>query len=271
MPVTTTRSLIGMTEAGDAGRDLSWFEKLTSDDAYAGAILITKYGQSPAFQQKVRELFSIKPCIIHFGCTGWGSTAMEPGNVPPEELISSIRSFIDSGFPAENIVLRIDPIIPTPEGLEKAKAVLALSQRIIPDVTRIRISIYDDYHAARAEMIRRGYQPIDHITKWKNEMERRPTERQIQRVAGALMAAAPHQKFELCAEPELNDFLPDIFHWSGCLSKKDCDIMGITVPDGIGINGQNRFGCRCLMMKKELLSNKRRCPNNCAYCYWGRN
>lgn len=269
---TSRNPLVGMTEAGDAGRDLSWYDKLIANPRFAGAILITKYGQDASFQAKAKELFSQKPCIIHFGCTGWGGSPMEPGNVSPEEYINSIRTFIDSGFPATNVVLRIDPIIPTPEGLERAKNVVSLAKNIIPDVKRIRISIYDDYHAARQEMSRRGYAPIDHNTKWKNEMERRPTPEQVSRVAGALLSIAkPDQTFELCAEPELSQFMPDTLKWFGCLSQLDCDIMGITVPEEIGINGQSRYGCRCLMMKTELLSNKRRCPNNCAYCYWGRN
>lgn len=263
--------LIGMTEAGDAGRDLSWYDKLISQDIFAGAILVTKYGQDEDFQAKALDLLrNHKPCIIHFGCTGWGDTPMEPGNVDPDTLLRSIRRFIDTGFPASNIVLRIDPIIPTSEGLEKAANVVTLAKDIIPDVKRIRISIYDDYHHSREEMCRRGYEPIDNHRRWKSELERRPTPDQVRQVAETLLAVArPDQIFELCAEPELNADYPDQFHWFGCLSRKDCEIMNIEVPEGIGINGQNRYGCRCLKMKRELLSNRKRCPNNCAYCYWG--
>jgi DNA repair photolyase len=264
---------IGMTEAGDAGWNLSWYEKLTSDDSvYAGAILITKNAANPRFAEKVLELIKTKPCIIHAGVTGWGGSAMEPGIKDPETTIKALRKLIDDGFPAKNIVLRIDPIIPTEEGLEKAGYVLRLARIHIPDVKRIRISIYDDYHKAREEMCRRGFAPIDDITKWKNEMERRPSPEQVNAVAETCLEYAhPDQIFELCAEPELAAAYPDRFTWSGCLSRKDCEIMNIEVPEHIGINGQNRYGCRCLKMKKELLSSKRRCPTNCAYCYWGRN
>lgn len=268
---TTVWKKIGMTEAGDAGRDFTWFNTLTQVPAFKGAILITKYGQNEEFQEKAKALFKIKPCIIHFGCTGWGNSKMEPGNVTPEEYINSIRSFIDSGFPAENIVLRIDPIFPNKEGIDRALNVIRLAQSIIPDVKRIRISIYDDYHNSREEIVRRGYEPIDNITKWKNEQERRPTDTQVKMVADALIKATPNQIFECCAEPEIAKAYSDHFVWTGCLSKTDCDIMGIEIPNNVGINGQNRFGCRCLTMKQELLSKKHRCQNNCAYCYWGRN
>ena len=197
---------------------------------------------------------------------------MEPGLPEPEITINAIRHLIDAGFPAENIVLRIDPIIQTDEGIERAKHVMELATAIIPDVKRIRISIYDDYHLSREEMCRRGYAPIDKTTKWKNEMERRPNPYHIKQIAEMLMSiSGPDQHFELCAEPELEQAYPDRFHWTGCLSHKDCEIMGIHVPSNIGINGQNRFGCKCLKMKRELLNKKKRCSSNCAYCYWGRN
>lgn len=200
------------------------------------------------------------------------TTTAPQTTIAPETTIKALRKLIDDGFPAKNIVLRIDPIIPTEEGLEKAGYVLRLARIHIPDVKRIRISIYDDYHRAREEMCRRGFAPIDDITKWKSEMERRPSPEQANAVAETCLEYAhPDQIFELCAEPELAAAYPDRFTWSGCLSRKDCEIMNIEVPEHIGINGQNRYGCRCLKMKKELLSSKKRCPTNCAYCYWGRN
>lgn len=263
---------IGMTEAGDAGIDLSWFEKIKNNDDLVGAILITKGIANKPFRDKALELIKLKPIMIHAGITGWGGSPMEPAIKTPEESINAVRELIDAGFPAEHIVLRIDPIFPNDEGLTRATHVIDLAKNIIPNVKRIRISIYDDYYRARQEIVSRGYKPIDKNPKWKSELERRPTKEQVRVVAEALMKAAnPDQVFELCAEPELAEAYPDRFKWFGCLSHKDCKIMGIKVPEGIGINGQNRFGCRCLKMKTELLSNKRRCPHNCAYCYWGRN
>ena len=274
-----TPFIIGMTEAGDPGLDLNWLNRLNnnlnqwdkplSNKEYAGAILITKAGHRPQFQEAVKQLKL--PCIIHFDCTGWGSTDMEP-NVPNYvDMLYSIHKFINNGFPANRCVLRIDPIIPTKEGLDRAAKVVRCAEQMLPDITRIRISIYDDYHKSREEIIRRGYKPVDSITKWKNEQERRPTPEQVQMVAETLITARPKQIFEVCAEPELANAYPDHFIWTGCLSTTDLNLMHIPLPDNISINGQNRYGCRCLTMKQELLDKKMRCPNNCAYCYWGRN
>lgn len=265
------RKIIGMTEAGDAGWDLSWYDTIINGEQYAGAILITKAVCNKGFQQKAIDIIKHKPVIIHAGCTGWGGTSMESGARTPIETLNGIRQLIDNGFPATNMVLRIDPVIPTTEGLERAASVVKLAGEIIPDVKRIRISIYDDYAHSHKMMASRGYETIDDIRRPKSEKERRPTLEHVRAVAETMLKYAnPDQIFELCAEPELEAAYPERFRWSGCLSHVDCDIMGIEVPSNVGINGQNRYGCRCLRMKKELLRNKRRCPNDCAYCYWSK-
>jgi hypothetical protein len=58
--------MIGITERGDAGLDLSWADRLSEVD---GAILITK-NPRPKFQKVVME--ASKPVIIHFTVTGYG-------------------------------------------------------------------------------------------------------------------------------------------------------------------------------------------------------
>lgn len=259
---------IGITEAGDAGRDLSWYPQAYYDNNLKGVVLITKSGQLKEFQRRALELNKVKPVIIHFTITGWGMYAMEPNVAAPIIVLRSIRSLIDSGFPAERCVLRVDPIIPTEQGLSLAADVLRHYQDIIPDVSRIRVSIYDDYHKAREKMVLRGYPPVDNMLKWKNEAERRPSRDQVRAVADILTTVLPNQVYECCAEPELVEYVPSRFKAIGCVSKRDCDIMGIAVPIDVGENGQNRFGCKCLRIKRELLSHKHPCVNDCAYCYW---
>lgn len=61
---------IGMTEAGDAGWDLSWYDKIKNDENCLGGILITKAGSNQRFQEKALDLIRFKPIIIHFGITG---------------------------------------------------------------------------------------------------------------------------------------------------------------------------------------------------------
>ena len=69
---------IGITERGDAGIDLSWFQKLNTVD---GVVLITKRITN-AFINKVLEAHNNgHKIIVHCTCTGWGSSYLE-SNVP---------------------------------------------------------------------------------------------------------------------------------------------------------------------------------------------
>ena len=260
--------LIGITERGDAGRDLSWLPKL-KQNGLDGVILITKSADLPDFQQALLSAHNITQTILHATITGWGGTAMEPNVSDVDTVIDSLRTLIQSGYPAERIVLRVDPVIPTDEGIARACNVLSIARTRLPDIHRIRISIYDDYHKAREEMLRRGYPAIDTMQKWKNEMERRPSDDQIMAVGYALAQTRPDIQYECCAEPELVEKFPANFSAIGCVSAKDLSIMNLPQPSQTLQNMQHRFGCLCLSAKRELLTNKRRCANNCAYCYWG--
>ena len=71
---------IGITEAGDAGVDLSWVDKMGSVD---GAVLITKC-ISPNFVDAAMK-FKDK-IIVHATITGYGGTILEPLVPYPYEI-----------------------------------------------------------------------------------------------------------------------------------------------------------------------------------------
>ena len=127
---------IGITERGDASIDYSWVDKLNNVD---GAIIITK-NLNEKLQTKILE--ASKPIIVHCTCTGWGGSYLEP-NVPNyKEQLNNLKSLIDKGFLKSHCVLRIDPIIPTTEGIERVKNVLEYAKDLyLFDTIRIRISI----------------------------------------------------------------------------------------------------------------------------------
>ena len=109
---------IGITEAGDAGVDLSWVDKMGSVD---GAVLITKC-ISPNFVDAAMK-FKDK-IIVHATITGYGGTILEPLVPYPYEQYGAIMYLIEKGFPKEKIVIRVDPIIPTRKGCERALNVI---------------------------------------------------------------------------------------------------------------------------------------------------
>ena len=105
---------IGITERGDAGCDLSWYEKLDSVD---GAIIITKKLSDGVIE---RLLNVSKPVILHCTCTGLGGTWLEPNVYDYKTQLNQLIKLIDKGFDKNRVVLRIDPIIPTDFGIEAA-------------------------------------------------------------------------------------------------------------------------------------------------------
>lgn len=251
---------IGITERGDAGIDLSWVSKMDTVD---GAILITK-NITEAFIQLV--LACKKPVIVHATCTGYGGSELEP-NVPKyQEQIAKAVELIDRGFPAERMVLRIDPIFPTPKGLVKLQYVLQEYANVLRPrgVNRIRISVLDEYKHVKQRFLEHGWYCI-----YGNNFQ--ASDQQLQNIASVL-EDYPYI-FETCAESKLEGYSNmskyDNIYDCGCISTKDLDLMGINYT-GLAMyeNPQNRRGCHCLQFKTELLTNKKQCPHGCVYCYW---
>lgn len=246
---------IGITEQGDGGVNLSWAEKL---DHVNGAIIITKNLNDDAIN---KILMHKDKLIVHCGCTGMGGTIYEP-NVPEYNWqLNQIAKLIHFGFDPTHIVLRIDPILPTKEGLDYLKRVLDKFQEMqntnpgMAAINRIRISIMDMYPHARQRFHNADIQP-PYGDKFYASYE------MIHNVIEALY----HYPYiyETCAEPYLTS--TNIIQM-GCISEKDLCILGLT-RDTEYVNPQNRKGCLCLSCKTELLSCKHPCKHKCLYCYW---
>lgn len=245
---------IGFTERGDAGIDFSWYQKLNTVD---GAVIITKR-LSPECNRLL--LTTSRPCILHCTCTGLGGTRLEP-NVPAYGVqLDLLADLVAAGFPSERIVLRIDPVIPVPRGLDAAEAVLhGLARRKIP-VSRIRFSVYDEYPHARDRLAAAGLPPFYPDGRFY------ASDAQMRQVAD-MLRKYPYV-YETCAEDWAARIDPDRFVSRGCLSPYDLQVLGLDTYGNHDENRQRRSGCHCLGCKVELLSCKHRCPNQCMYCYW---
>ena len=108
----------GTTEISDPCFHLEIFENL-----YDGNLIITKR-LTPAFIDKLVE--NKNKCILHVTCTGMGGSKIEPLVPPKETTYNRVVELIDKGFPVEQIVLRVDPIIPTEKGITTAISVIEL-------------------------------------------------------------------------------------------------------------------------------------------------
>lgn len=249
--------MYGITEAGDASMDYSWEQKL---DTVTGATLITKF---PSDKFLVRVLpYSNKPVMLHITITGYGGTAVEPHVCKPTYALQQIRKLIDMGWDPKRIVLRIDPIIPTQAGIWRFATVVWLSREIIPEVTRVRVSILDMYHHVRKRFEKAGLpDPYNGNFQCSGEQAR-----QVNVEISKLKKQFPELQFESCAEKML--FAAETV---GCVSKKDFDTLGVEEKnDNVGYQ---RPGCHCSSAKKELLEHKKDATGfnhcyGCLYCYW---
>jgi hypothetical protein len=247
---------IGITERGDAGINLAWKNKLVCVD---GAILITKNITDQFIEAVITAYDKNKHLIVHCTCTGLGHTIIEP-NVPNYKTqLQQLNKLIERGFPKTNCVLRIDPIFPTPKGLNKVKDVMdkATELNLLPCM-RVRISVLDEYRHVKERFRTAGFEPLyDGFTAPAEMMN------------AVVQTLTPFDTvFECCAEPMLTKLNPDKFITTGCVSKTDLNIMGIPLDPNIYLNPQNRNGCACLSCKTELLTERKQCPHKCLYCFW---
>jgi DNA repair photolyase len=202
-------------------------------------------------------LANTKPLVLHCTCTGYGGTKLEP-NVPDYKTqLNNLKNIINMGFPAERCVLRIDPVFPSEEGLKRVGEELDYFISLNTGITRIRISIVDEYPHVRERYKQYGWKPL-----YNGNFG--PSKAQIELVAKTLNKYP--FAYEVCAEDYLSQCLLNC-KVNGCISNTDLELMGIPVID-MPINPQNRKGCHCLSCKTELLTEKKPCPHQCVYCFW---
>lgn len=252
---------IGSTEAGDPAKNYAWLYAL---NLVMGVVVITKSITMNMGNTLLKLLNFNYPVTLHANCTGNGRTELEP-NVPDYQTqLQSIRHLLDAGFPASRLVLRVDPITPTPEGLARAKAVLdyAIELGIIP-ACRVRFSVIDQYkHMTRRYQAAGIPLPYPAGQKYASPVQFAAVTELFRPYAEQLRI-----KFECCAEDGLT---APWFDHIGCVSTRDVENMGIPIPASMYENPQGRYGCHCFQGKTEILPKqmKHQCAHQCKFCYW---
>lgn len=250
---------IGITEAGDAGKDLSWVGKLNSVD---GAVLITKC-ISPGFYDAVLKPENRGKLIIHATCTGYGRTKLEPYVPYPYEQFDSVRALMDAGFPKDRIVIRVDPIIPTLKGCSNALAVIESFMNF--GLGRYRISVIDMYPHVRQRFVEAGL-PLPYGNRFSPNKDQLMEVDAMLHEAGEYWTNLGHSgsalRIEACAEPGLKEPIH-----CGCISGYDLALLKLD-RDDTDSAGAQRKNCLCYSGKQELLSHRQPCYHECLYCYW---
>lgn len=248
---------IGATDGGDAGLDLSWQDKMKDVD---GAVLITKH-VTPTFIKAVKDLPNV---VVHATCTGYGGTVVEP-NVPSLlEQFNAVLDLVKVGFPQERIVIRIDPIIPTPKGLVRAKQAFALF--IVGGFSRYRISMIDMYPHVQNRFLAAGL-PLPYNGRFAPRSEDWQAANKLVSKVKAVWETEicrGNLRIEACAEPTLTGAIQ-----CGCVSAYDLQLMGL-IDEGEELDsaGYQRHDCLCYSGKVELLTARKPCAHQCLYCFW---
>lgn len=240
---------IGITESGDAG--LYFQDVLRKLSTVDGAILITKDPRILLNSFHILEPYNI---IIHATITGYGGSTIEP-NVPPVyETLESYKELVKI-FGPERVVLRVDPVIPTPRGIETACGIVAHTQG------RLRVSVLDLYK----HVIHRFHEEcpllLDKLISvdygegvlYKDSIHANDS------IRVPLLNTLKALGAEICAEPGVE--------CTGCVSERDLKALGLELKEITKVGVQRHY-CRCLDIKTELLDRKEKCPHGCLYCYW---
>jgi hypothetical protein len=213
------------------------------------AIIITKNPRSEEFKEGI--ITYMNKITLHATCTGYGGTPMEPNVPKPIFIFDALEDLIiNKGFPRDQVVLRVDPIIPTQKGIKKAIDVMMMFKPLLGDNMRVRYSLITMYKHVRARFNRVG---------WSNPYTANhsiPSNQMINDFI-ATLDAYPFT-FEACATMTK--------HRVGCISQKDLEILKI--KEIVTGKSNQRAACMCPSQKTELLTKRNRCEHQCLYCYW---
>lgn len=246
-PKLHSSQYIGITESGEIAFDLSAFDRL-----YLGNIIITKRLTDKLIEKLIEHKDKV---ILHLTCTGMGGSKVEPFVPTVEQTYQKFCKLLEGGFPVRQVVLRIDPIVPTEKGMDTALKVIETFFQKDHGIKRVRVSSMDMYPHVKERFEKAGF-PIPYSTFHAPVSVRHAMVRVFER-----LGQEKGFTVEVCGEPDLPS--------TSCLSQKDIDILGLTDVIQLVGNADQRTSCSCPGNKKQLLIEKpHKCSNGCQYCYW---
>jgi DNA repair photolyase len=242
---------IGITETSDPCFHLDLFDKL-----YNANIIITKNLSNKLIEKLVENK---DKCILHITVTGMGGSKIEPFVPTPDRTLEQVKTLIEKGFPVKQIVLRVDPIIPTEKGVETALSVLHLFQNV--GIERLRVSFLDMYTHTKERFISNNIR-LPYETFHADKNVRKEAFNMIYENA----INSGYNIVQTCGEPD--------FENTPCISQMDIDLLGLT--DKISLEGkkEQRAHCGCPSNKRQLITwekSKIKCEHKCLYCYMKNN
>lgn len=190
---------------------------------------------------------------FHLTISGWGNTWLEP-NVPDVNDMIDYFNQLTQEIDINRLRLRIDPGVPTKEGLNKAINVLKKVE-VLPKVITSIIQYYSRHHDVFKRL------NID-MTYYRIQSCRAifPKKEIAERWLEHLKNIRPDANISFCGMP----YLIEGSNHTGCVD--DDMLKSIGVEDYIRINpGKQRPGCKCVIAKRQACMGY--CDHGCRYCY----
>lgn len=249
------KSYVGVTETRDPGLCWKDLKKL-----HRCNVIITKHLENPEFRSWLIENQS--HIILHATITGWGSTKVEPGVLNYQDSILHLKDLLNQGFPKNQVVLRVDPIIPTLDGFNNFVSVVH-QYALLQGPVRVRLSMLDNYTHIRRKMEVAGIK----LSMYNGFRANDSAFSKLNEIICRMRKEWQHLEFESCAEPLLTSC-----QQLGCVSQKDIDILGYTGVVKLEGKTHQRRDCLCPDNKIQISGSyfdiaKHKCSSKCAYCY----
>lgn len=185
--------------------------------------------------------------------SGWGNTWLEP-NVPNVNDMIDYFNQLTQEIDINRLRLRIDPGVPTKEGLTKAITVLK-NIEILPKVITSIIQYYSRHYQVFEQLqINMEYYRI------QSGRAIFPKKEIAERWLECLKNVRPEADISFCGMP----YAIKGSNHTGCVD--DDMLKAIGIDDYIHISpGKQRPGCKCVIAKRQACM--RNCNHGCRYCY----
>ena len=235
--------VIYVTEMTDAA--VHWDKVVTKLRMGIPAVVYSK-GLLP-----IDEFATLPQVACSLTITGWGGTWLEPNVPPPDKMISWLHYAY--GKLGDRVRLRIDPIVPSQEGFNKA---CSIAKQILVPIRTI-VSILQFYKG-----MEETFRKLDIKSSIYTDKSGRawfPKREVAAEAYRRLKYANPNLTYQFCGMPyEVGDT------HTGCVDDDLLAAIGVTNFKRIK-PGVQRPGCKCVIQKRQLVSGP--CKHACQYCY----
>lgn len=240
--------------------DFVWITEMTDPIFYWKKIEdLAKTGEPIIVYSKAQvpiQFFLDNPHVgLNVTITGWGNTWLEP-NVPDSKIMIAHLNELIKKINVKRIKLRIDPGIPTKEGINRANDVI----REIDCLPNIITSLVQFYNEQDSVFEKLGIDTSFYTIKCGRALF--PEKILATRWLECLLETRPDALglISFCGMPYE---VENAFH-SGCVDEQLLNAMGVNEFKRIK-PGIQRPGCKCVIKKKQACFGP--CAHKCKYCY----